>query len=396
MKELLNIFFQVAKEVLENKSFEVEYWDNKIKTYGKGPKAFKVIIKSPDTARRILTEKTLGFGEEYMEGNIIVEGDLQSLLKLGTSDVYNKMKISAKTTARIVFDYFANLNTPRKTLPNIAAHYDKGVDFYSLWLDKSLTYSCAYFKNENDTLEQAQQNKYEHICRKLMLKEGESLVDIGCGFGEMLIYAVKNYGVRGVGYTLSHDQYNKALQRIEKEGLKNKIKIYLKDYREASGKFDKYVSIGMFEHVGKRYYKDFFRKTKELLKKDGLGVLHTIGHDLDKPTDPWLRKYIFPGGEIPALQIILDLMHKESLYFTDVENLRYHYHKTLEEWIKRFEGNVSKVRKMYGDKFVRMWRLYLNGSSSAFYNGRLFLYQITFTNDINNKLPLTRKYIYKD
>ena len=329
-----------------------------------------------------------------MDGNIVVEGNLQSLIKLGRSSSYKNIKIPKKTVAKIVFNYIANLNTSSKTKSNIPTHYDKGVDFFSLWLDNSLTYSCAYFKNENDTLEQAQENKYEHICRKLMLKEGESLVDIGCGFLGMLIYACKNYGISGVGYTLSKNQHNEALKRIKEEGLGNKIKVCLKDYREAEGKFDKFVSIGMFEHVGNRYYKTFFQKTKLLLKKNGIGVLHTIGQDIKEPTDPWIRKYIFPGGEIPPVQNIVDIMGKQDLHFIDIENLRFHYHKTIQKWIKRFEKNVDEVKEMYDDRFVRMWRLYLNGSSQAFYHGELSLYQVVFTNGINNKLPLTRDHVH--
>jgi cyclopropane-fatty-acyl-phospholipid synthase len=394
MKDILhNLFSQISAD-LKDESFAVEFWDKTVKTYGSGSRSFKVIIKTPQAARRILTEKTLGFGEEYAEGHIVVEGDLQSFIKLGSSKAYKELKPSLYTIAKIIFYHLSSLNSINKSKSNIAAHYDKGVDFYSLWLDKSLTYSCAYFKNKNDTLEQAQQNKYEHICRKLMLKKGERLVDIGCGFGGMLIYTCKNYDVEGVGYTLSEDQHSEAVKRILNEGLEDKIKIYLKDYRKASGKFDKFVSIGMFEHVGRKYYKDFFQKVRSLLIEGGLGVLHTIGHNIDEPTDPWIRKHIFPGAEVPAIQNIIDSIGKDNLHFIDIENLRYHYYKTLQEWIDRFENNIDEIRKMYDEKFIRMWRLYLNGSSTAFYQGGLALYQITFTHGINNSLPITREHIY--
>lgn len=395
MKDLLhNLFLKIAEE-LKNESFEVEFWDKEVKTYGNGSRSFKIIIKNPNTARRILSEKTLGFGEEYMEGNIEVEGNLQELLKLGYSNAYKKLKPSLAIIGKIILNYIIYLNTPLKSKSNVSRHYDRGVDFYSLWLDKSLTYSCAYFKKENDTLEQAQQNKYEHICRKLMLKKGEKLIDIGCGFGGMLIHAAEHYGIIGEGYTLSEDQFNEARNRVKKKGLENKLKIYLKDYREIHGKFDKFVSIGMFEHVGKRYYKDFFQKIRSILVPGVLGLLHTIGCDIDHPTDPWIRKHIFPGGEIPAVQNIIDSMANYDLHFTDIENLRMHYYKTLTKWLEGFEKNAPKIKEMYGEKFIRMWRLYLNGSASAFYNGGLSLYQLVFTHGINNQLPLTKEYIYE-
>ena len=395
MKEFLDKFFLEVSQELDKESFEVVFWDKTVKKYQKGPKSFRLIIKNPRAGRRILTEKSLGFGEEYMLGNIEVEGNLQSLLKLGTSKTYKKIKPSPKAAAKILLDYITNLGDIKRSRKNITVHYDRGVGFYSLWLDKSLTYSCAYFKNENDTLEQAQQNKYEHICRKLMLKKGEKLVDIGSGFAGTLIYAAENYGIEGVGYTLSKHQYKESLKRIMEEGLSKKLKIYLADYREARGRFDKFVSIGMFEHVGKRYYDDFFNSASLLLKKGGLGLLHTIGQDVREFTDPWIRKYIFPGGEIPVIQDVIDSMGRHNLHFTDIENLRYHYHKTLEEWIKRFEKSIPKIRKMYDEKFIRMWRLYLHGSSSSFKHGGNNLYQIIFTNGINDSLPLTREHIYK-
>ena len=394
MKDILDKFFTNIANDLKDESFKVEFWDKETKKYGQGPVSFKVIIKTLKTAKRIFHEKSLGFGEEYMNGNIVIEGDLQTLLKISSTKTYMQKIPDFKTIAKIILSYITYQNTSKKSKSNIQSHYDQGVEFFKLWLDKSLTYSCAYFEKDNNTLEEAQKNKYEHLCRKLLLKPGERLIDIGCGFGGMLIYAARNYGIKGEGYTLSEDQYNEALKRIKKEDLEDKIKIHLKDYRLAEGKFDKFVSIGMFEHVGKQYYNEFFRKVKLLLKPGGLGVLHTIGNDKDQPTDPWLRKYIFPGGEFPAVQNIIDTMSRHNLYFIDIENLRIHYHKTLEEWIKRFEANRDKIRGMYGEEFVRMWRLYLNGSSFAFKSGQIFLYQIVFTNGINNDIPITRKHIY--
>ncbi|PIQ98333.1 MAG: SAM-dependent methyltransferase, partial [Candidatus Nealsonbacteria bacterium CG11_big_fil_rev_8_21_14_0_20_39_9] len=282
-------------------------------------------------------------------------------------------------------------------------HYDVGNDFYSLWLDPTLTYSCAYFKKEEDTLEQAQLQKYEHVSKKLQLKRGETLVDMGCGWGGMMFYAAENYGVKCEGYTLSENQYSYVLEEIRKRKLQDFVKIYLKDYREAEGKFDKFVSIGMFEHVGKKFYPIFFEVVKKLLKSGGTGLLQTIGSSKDTPTDPWVTKYIFPGGFIPALQVIINIMNQKGLVFFDIEDLRRHYHMTLDKWIERFEKNIDKIRKVlikiFGsgervEEFLRMWRLYLNGSSVSFKAGGNRLYQITFSNGLNDQLPLTRSYLY--
>jgi cyclopropane-fatty-acyl-phospholipid synthase len=350
-----------------------------------------------------LTQGTLGFGEEFMKGNIEIEGDLQELVKLGNSKAYHSLHFSLAEKAKLICGFMASRDTLGNAKKNIRRHYDIGNDFYKLWLDDSLTYSCAYFKRETDSLKQAQLNKYEHLCRKMRLKKGERLVDIGCGWGGMMIYAAKNYGAECAGYTLSEDQYEYVAELVVKEGLKEKVKIHLKDYREAEGRFDKFVSIGMFEHVGKEFYSDFFKMIKRILKSQGNGVLHFIGTIEDRPTDPWVTKYIFPGGWLPTLSIVTARMNKCDLVFYDIEDLRMHYAMTLDRWIQNFEGRMDGVKKIMldnlGDKdkvreFIQMWRLYLNGSSASFKYGASRLYQITFSNGLDNSLPLTRKYIY--
>jgi cyclopropane-fatty-acyl-phospholipid synthase len=304
----------------------------------------------------------------------------------------------------LIREFILSRGTVANAKKNVSRHYDISNDFYKLWLDETLTYSCAYFQNETDTLQTAQLGKYEHICKKLRLNPGERLVDIGCGWGQMMIYAVKNYGVECVGCTLSKEQYEYATEAVVKEGLQGKIKILLKDYREITGQFDKFVSIGMFEHVGKAFYPDFFSAVKRLLKSGGIGVLHHIGTIEDRPTDPWVTKYIFPGGWLPTLPVVLDEMNRNGLVYYDIEDLRMHYAKTLDHWIANFENRINNVENLMLDKlsgqdkvreFVLMWRLYLNGSSAAFKYGANRLYQILFSNGLKNDLPLTRKYIYQ-
>jgi len=337
----------------------------------------------------------MGFAEEYVEGNIDVEGDFVYLVRLGICPEFQNIKLSFGTRMAALMNHLLSLNTLRGSARNIAHHYDLGNEFYRLYLDESMTYSCAYYRNKNDSLEDAQQQKYEHICRKLALKEGETLVDIGCGWGGMLLYAVHHYGVKGLGCTLSVHQADYAKKRVAEEGLEKSITILLEDYRNVKGQFDKYVSIGMFEHVGKGLIPMFMEKTKSILKPGGIGLLHTIGKERDTPFDPWTMKYIFPGGHLPALDHIIRTMGDKSLIPVDIENLRLHYSATLDEWAKRFEKNSDQIKKMFDERLVRTWRMYLRGSSAAFRWGDIRLYQILFTNGLNNSLPMTREHLYK-
>ena len=403
MRSALDNLFKTLSSNSPDTPFEVEFWDGTKEKYGAGPEKFKLVLKNKRVIKRILGGGSLGFGEEFMKGNILIEGNLQELISMKYGQNFIDLNLSLKDKLKIFYNYITSLGTLLNSKKNVSYHYDVGNDFYSLWLDPTLTYSCAYFKKEEDTLERAQLQKYEYISKKLQLKQGETLVDMGCGWGGMMFYAAKNYGVRCEGYTLSENQYNYVLEEIKKRNLANFVKVYLKDYRMAEGKFDKFVSIGMFEHVGKKFYPVFFDMVKKILKPGGIGLLQTIGSSKDKPADPWITKYIFPGGFIPALQVIINIMNQKDLVFFDIEDLRIHYGKTLEKWIEGFEENIGEVRRVLtkslgsserAEEFVRMWRLYLNASSVSFKKGNNRLYQITFSNGLNNELPLTREYIY--
>ena len=383
--------------------FEVELWDGSKRKYGLGDKKFKLVIKDKESINRVFSEGSIGFGEEFMKGNLQVEGNIQDLLRMSYDRNYTNLKLSFKNKLEVFWRYIFSLGFISNSRKNISHHYDIGNEFYSLWLDNSLTYSCAYFKKNDDTLGRAQLNKYEHISRKLQLKKGEKLIDIGCGWGGMMFYAAENYGVRCVGYTLSKEQYNYVASKIKEKNLSHLLRVYLKDYRQAEGRFDKFVSIGMFEHVGRRFHSIFFDMVKKVLRPGGIGLLQTIGSTEDKPTNPWLTKYIFPGGFIPTLPRITAIMNERGLNFFGIEDLRMHYARTLNAWIKNFEGNIGKVRSVVSvslkdkgmvEEFIRMWRLYLNGSSVAFKFGNNRLYQIIFSNGLNNNIPLTKNYIY--
>jgi len=395
MKKALQKLFRALNSNFPDIPFEVRFWDGETEIYGNGSTAFVLRFNTKTAARHLFNKGTLGFGEEYVAGNIDVDGDFQQLVRIGIDPRFQDIKLSLSTRMAIFLQHIKSLNTIRRSPRNIAHHYDLGNKFYRYYLDESMAYSCAYFRSNEDTLEQAQQQKYEHICRKLHLKKGETLVDIGCGWGGMLLYAARHYGVKGLGCTLSGHQAEYARARAAREGFEKDITISLEDYRNMKGQFDKFVSIGMFEHVGKSFIPTFMEKARELLKPGGIGLLHTIGKELNAAEDPWTMKYIFPGGYLPILDHVIRTMGERELVPVDIENLRLHYAATLDEWSKRFEANTQRIKEMFDDGFVRMWRMFLNGSSAAFRWGNIRLYQILFTKGLNNSLPMTREHFYR-
>jgi cyclopropane-fatty-acyl-phospholipid synthase len=393
MKEAIKHLVGKIKEAEPQAQLAVEFWDGQPLRIGDCPRVV-LRLKSEQVASRVIAQGFLGFGEAYMSGELEIEGDLQELLRLGIAAHFDQVQPSFREKLRLLPSYLKSKCTVKRAPLNIAHHYDRGNEFYALYLDESMTYSCAYFKQGDESLEQAQRDKYDHIARKLMLRPGETLLDIGCGWGGMLIHAARNYGVKGLGNTLSHHQYEYASRKIEELGLQDRIEVVLKDYRHLSGKFDKVVSIGMFEHVGKKYMPDFMEKVSELLKPGGLGLLHTIGKETRSPTDQWTLRYIFPGGYLPSLPEITLHLGEAGLSILDVENLRLHYARTLDLWARNFETNIPKANTMFDEAFVRMWRLYLNASSTGFKYAQIRLYQLLFSCGLNNHLPITRGHVY--
>lgn len=375
-------------------SFVFVFWDGEHFQVGDRPKA-KLVLRSPAVVRGMLRKGFHGFGEAYVSEDLAVEGDLQELLRLGLITRFDEAGYSWWQRAGFLPLHLRTRNTPRRVRDNIGYHYDRSNDFYALFLDETMTYSCAYFRKADDSLAQAQRNKYEHICRKLMLDRDESIVDIGCGWGGMLLHAALERGARGLGNTLSRNQHAYVESKIAQLGLDGRIQVGLQDFRTLSGVYDKFVSIGMLEHVGREYLAVYMEKVAGLLKKGGLGLLHTIGKEVPSPTDTWMLRYIFPGGYIPSLGEITRAMGRVGFCILDIENLRMHYAMTLDRWIANFEKNADEVRRMFDGRFVRMWRLYLNASSAGFKYGGTRLYQILFSNGLNNELPLVRDYMYR-
>ncbi len=393
MKKAIKNIAQMMHHSDPQACFNIDFWDGDVIRFGNLPKV-TLRLKTKRCAKRIIEKGFLGFGESYMAGDLEVDKDLKEILRLGLAIDFDNYHLPFWQKFRLFILSLLNRDSLRRAPQNISYHYDRGNEFYALFLDKTMAYSCAYFESKDDSLEQAQLNKYEHICRKLLLKPNESLLDIGCGWGGMLIYAAQKYGITGVGNTLSQNQYEYANRIIKELGLHDRIKILYQDYRQLSGKFDKVVSIGMFEHVGKKFIPIFIRKVSDLLKPGGLGLLHTIGKDTPSAGDPWTYNYIFPGAYLPTLHEIICGMGKTGFSVLDVENLRLHYAKTLEKWSENYERNLTEVRELFGNVFVRQWRLFLYSAAAGFRYGESRLFQILFSNGLNNALPTTRAHVY--
>ncbi|GAA0088040.1 class I SAM-dependent methyltransferase [Clostridium perfringens] len=389
-----NIVKSIA-EHLSDKPFDLEYWDGEIIKYGEGEPEFKLIIKNFPSKKELLSDPSVALGEAYMKGDIDIEGDLQKFFE---SIIRNKDSFMNKNT---VFRLASKIKAPSlmKSKKDIAHHYDIGNDFYSLWLDKTMSYSCGYFKNPTDTLYDAQMNKIHHILKKLNLKEGQHLLDIGCGWGYLIIEAAKLYKVKALGITLSEEQFKKAKERIKQEGLEDLVDVQLMDYRnleKSNLEFDRIVSVGMAEHVGHANLPLFFKNVDSVLKESGLFLLHNITNLVETEGNKWITTYIFPGGYLPTLREEINIAADINFRTLDVESLRLHYMKTLEEWCKNFMNHLDEERHMFDNEFLRMWHLYLATCAAAFHYWDIDIHQILFSKGINNTLPMTRKYLYED
>jgi cyclopropane-fatty-acyl-phospholipid synthase len=386
--------FEGALKRVRHGALTVKYWDGKIEKYGEGAPYFALTIKNPSILRAMLKNMSLGFGEGYMNGQIDIDGNPEDIGRIlaENAQAFKNFALTRGMSLRR-----ANRRITQQAL--VEHHYDIGNDFYKLWLDKSMTYSCAYFRTPDDSLEEAQTNKVEHILRKLQLSSGQTLLDIGSGFGALCLQAARNYGVYSHGITLSREQYEYSVTAAKKFGLTDKVSFELVNYQELAErgkKYDRIVSVGMFEHVGRANQATYFKILRQLLKPGAVSVLHSITNQVETRNDPWIDKYIFPGGYIPAARQIVDQLPRHEFRLLDYENLRLHYALTLEEWLRRYETHKNQIVKMYDERFFRMWRLYLASSAAGFRYGDLSLSQFVFSNGINNDLPLTRDGLYSD
>jgi cyclopropane-fatty-acyl-phospholipid synthase len=358
-----------------------------------------VTIRLHDRAlhRKLLLNPKLQFGEAYMEGTLTIEDgslyDFIDVLCLNV-DTFEKTRIGrVGEWLSLLTRRFDQHNPVRLARKNVAHHYDLSEKLYSLFLDEDRQYSCAYFTNNNESLEEAQQNKKRHIASKLLLEPGQRILDIGCGWGGLALYLARAADVEVVGLTLSEEQHKIAVQRAKDAGLDDKVTFKLLDYRLETEQFDRIVSVGMFEHVGGRHIKQYFSAIKRLLTDDGIALLHSIGRrNPPGTTNPWMRKFIFPGGYTPALSETLAAVEKQDLWVTDIEILRLHYADTLKEWNRRFQTNRDAVAEIYDERFCRMWEFYLQGSEISFRRLGQMVFQMQLSKQVDN-VPTTRDYM---
>ena len=379
-------------------SLEIETADGVKETYGDGSgPALAVKILDKAAERRLRLTPSLALGELFMDGRVvIVKGGLYDVLEMGARNIAameGEPWAKALRRARLAFRPLQQRNHRRNARRNVAAHYDLDERFYSLFLDADRQYSCAYFEYPGQPLEDAQTAKKRHIVAKLLPHEGVSALDIGCGFGGMGLYIASVAGAKVTGVTLSTEQHAVATERARRMGLQDRAEFRLQDYRDIPEAFDRIVSVGMFEHVGVNHYDEFFGKVRALLKDDGVMLLHSIGRNsVPGVTNPWIRKYIFPGGYIPSLSEVLPAVERAGLFVTDIEILRLHYAETLRAWRERFMARRDEAKKLYDERFCRMWEFYLAGSETSFRIDAHMVFQLQLAKR-QDAVPLTRGYI---
>ena len=356
-----------------------------------------VSIADRRTLARLLFSPEIAFGDGYTDGRIVVDGDLVQLME----HVIRLMRLtrpegwwrrmSSRWLQRV------QANTVAGSARNIHHHYDLTTDFYRLWLDSRLVYTCAYFPSPSVSLEQAQIAKMDHVCRKLQLQPGETVVEAGCGWGALALHMAKNYGVKVKAFNISREQILVARSLAATEGLSGRVEFIEDDYRNISSRCDVFASVGMLEHVGIENYRELGRIIHRKIGDSGRGLLHFIGRNRPGMTfSPWIRKRIFPGAYTPALREMTDLLEPWDFSVLDVENLRLHYARTLEHWLSRFEAATPQITRMFGPEFVRAWRLYLAGSTAAFRVGTLQLFQVAFAGAACRHIPWTRAHLYTE
>ncbi|AEV95855.1 SAM-dependent methyltransferase [Pediococcus claussenii] len=375
-----------------NIPIKVNYWDGSSDVYGDGEPEITITFNEIIPVKSITKNASIALGEAYMDKKIEIDGSIQELLtaayESADSFFHNK---------KFIHFLPKQGHGEKESLNDIQTHYDLGNDFYQKWLDPTMTYSCAYFESPNDDLETAQMNKVRHILRKLDPQPGKRLLDIGCGWGTLMLTAAKEFNLKVVGVTLSREQYNMVQKRIVDQGLSGVAEVRLEDYRELGDeKFDYITSVGMFEHVGKENLSIYFDNVAKYLKKDGVALIHGITRQQGGANNGWLNKWIFPGGYVPGLVENTEHIINAGLQIDDLEPLRRHYQKTTELWDLNFNKHRSEIAEMFDERFVRMWDLYLQASAASFESGNIDVIQFLLTKGASGRvLPMTRDYIYE-
>lgn len=386
------LFYKTLLSDMMSDTFEIQYPNKDIEVIGTDKPKFKIIINEYIPKSEIIKDPSMTLGEGYMDKKIDIEGSIESVIE----SIYKNENSFLKKGCKYAHILDKISHDEKNSQKMIQQHYDIGNEFYKLWLDKNMIYSCGYFENQNDTLEQAQQNKINHILKKLCLKEGMTLLDIGCGWGNLILTAAKEYKVKATGITLSREQYDKVNELIKENNLEDLVTIKLEDYREVKSiTFDRVISVGMLEHVGQKNLNEYFEKVNKLLNENGISLVHSITGKNGGGHNTWLEKYIFPGGYVPGINELVECISKENFEIVDVENLRRHYGKTVEMWSANFSKAIPQIRNMKDERFIRMWKLYLDACAASFNCSNICIHQILFTKGINNELPWTRDYIYR-
>ena len=391
---------QFLEKLVKDDGFVLEDANKKHHIIGKPLKKPPIKLKLLDKSLhyKLLLLPDLYFGEAYANGSAVIEnGTLTEFLEIAMKNIGRGPTSNYATVIKKlmgIYSYITNFNFVGKSKSNVAHHYDISEKLYDLFLDENRQYSCAYFKNDNETIEQAQKNKMNHIIKKLHLKPNLKVLDIGSGWGTLALEIAKQSKCEVLGITLSENQLEYSRNKAKELNLENQVRFELVDYRKLNEKFDRVVSVGMLEHVGKKFYNKYFNSVSKFLNEDGVALIHTIGSVMT-PRDPhpWISKYIFPGGYTPSLSELAKPIEKSNLIIADMEVLRMHYAHTLRNWKSRFLGKKEEVLKMFDERFFRMWEFYLAGCEMAFKWGD----QVVFQFQLSKKLlstPNTRDYIY--
>ena len=387
----------VLRRVVESMGspcFTVALWDGFSITPAQGKALGTATIHNQAALMQLVRYGEIGFGDAFSSGGITVEGDLVGFLVeafTGVAEVRGPVKLVKRLQQRK-----PRANTPDGSREHIHHHYDIGNDFYRLWLDAEMQYTCAYFPQPEMGLEAAQQAKMDHICRKLQLRPGDRVAEAGCGWGGLARHMALHYGAKVSSWNVSAEQVRYASDRARTEGYADQVTYVLDDYRNISGEFDAFVSVGMLEHVGQENYPTLGEVVDRCLATDGRALVHAIGRNRPRLMNAWIEKRIFPGAYPPSLREMMDILEPYRFSVLDVENLRLHYARTLQEWLARYDGAYDEVLNQFDDEFGRAWRLYLAGSQAAFLIGALQLFQVLFTRERNNTLPWSRQHLYTD
>ena len=380
--------------VAGNPRVAITLWNGETFQSNEAPPIARVKIRDRKSLISVVSSPHVAVGDGYSSGGIEIIGDLTEFL-VAIYRAQQRRRLQSQSVRKLwPSTRRIKHNTRLRARDNIHHHYDLGNDFYRLWLDEQMVYTCAYYENPDATLEEAQLAKMDHVCRKLQLKPGQTVVDAGCGWGALSLHMARHYGVTVKAYNISHEQIIFAREWAERTGMSDRVEFIESDYRNITGDFDAFVSIGMLEHVGPERFRQLGEVIERCLKTTGRGLIHSIGRHNSQPMNPWIEKRIFPGSYPPTLAEMAPVFEPYSFSILDVENLRQHYGKTCRDWLERFEENKDEVRNMFGEELERAWRLYLAGSAVAFEVGTLQLYQIVFAPTGNNDVPWTRDHLY--